>query len=59
VNVERRKLLQFAAGAAALLAVSQSAWAQAYPSRPITIIVPFDLLRRCSFDLLRRWLACM
>jgi len=51
VNVERRKLLQIAAGAAALLAVSQSAWAQAYPSRPITIIVPLHLLRR--------WLACM
>jgi tripartite-type tricarboxylate transporter receptor subunit TctC len=26
---------------AALLAVSQAAWAQAYPTRPITIVVPF------------------
>src|SRR3989442_2339765 len=37
----RRKFLHLAAGAAALPALSQIAWAQAYPSRPITIIVPF------------------
>jgi tripartite-type tricarboxylate transporter receptor subunit TctC len=28
-------------GVAALLGVSQAAWAQAYPTRPITIVVPF------------------
>jgi tripartite-type tricarboxylate transporter receptor subunit TctC len=28
-------------GVAVLLAVSQAAWAQAYPTRPITIVVPF------------------
>src|SRR5207248_1728750 len=37
----RRKFLYLAAGAAALPAVSRFAWAQAYPTRPITIIVPF------------------
>ena len=37
----RRKFLQLAAGAAALLPASQLAMAQVYPSRPITMIVPF------------------
>jgi tripartite-type tricarboxylate transporter receptor subunit TctC len=37
----RRKFLHLAAGAAALPAVSRIAWAQAYPVRPITMIVPF------------------
>ena len=37
----RRQLLHLAAGAAALPAVSRNAWAQAYPSRPITIVVGF------------------
>src|SRR5262245_75865 len=37
----RRKFLQVAAGAAALPAVSRLTWAQAYPSRQITMIVPF------------------
>jgi tripartite-type tricarboxylate transporter receptor subunit TctC len=36
----RRQFLQLAAGAAALPAVSRIARAQAYPSRPITFIVP-------------------
>jgi tripartite-type tricarboxylate transporter receptor subunit TctC len=36
----RRKFLHLAAGAAALPAVSRFASAQAYPSRPITMIVP-------------------
>lgn len=35
----RRHVLHLAAGAAALPAVSRSAWAQAYPSRPVRIIV--------------------
>ena len=38
----RRQVLYLAAGAAALPAVSQIAKAQAYPTRPITIIVPFS-----------------
>ena len=37
----RRKFLQLAAGAVALPAVARSAFAQAYPTKPITIVVPF------------------
>ena len=37
----RRKFLHLAAGAAALPAVSRIARAQTYPTRPITIVVPF------------------
>jgi tripartite-type tricarboxylate transporter receptor subunit TctC len=37
----RRRFLHLAAGTVALPAVSRLAWAQAYPSRPITMIVPF------------------
>src|SRR6516225_8183306 len=37
----RRQFLRLAAGAAALPAVSRNASAQAYPTRPITVIVPF------------------
>jgi hypothetical protein len=40
-ELARRKFLHLAAGAAALPAISQSAEAQAYPTRPITVIVPF------------------
>jgi tripartite-type tricarboxylate transporter receptor subunit TctC len=36
----RRQFLHLAAGAAALPAVSRFAWAQAYPSRPVRLIVP-------------------
>jgi tripartite-type tricarboxylate transporter receptor subunit TctC len=38
---QRRQFLHPAAGAAALPALSRIAWAQAYPSRPVRIIVPF------------------
>ena len=37
----RRQFLLLAAGAAALPTVSRFAWAQAYPSRPVRIIVGF------------------
>src|SRR5215467_11604373 len=37
----RRTFLHLAAGAAALPAVSRSARAQAYPTRPVRVIVPF------------------
>jgi tripartite-type tricarboxylate transporter receptor subunit TctC len=37
----RRQFLHLAAGAAALPAVSRVAWAQSYPTRPITMVVPF------------------
>jgi tripartite-type tricarboxylate transporter receptor subunit TctC len=41
MKLSRRRFLHLAAGAAALPAVSRLAWAQAYPTRPITMIVPF------------------
>jgi hypothetical protein len=37
----RRQVLHLAAGAGALLVVPRIAWAQAYPSRPVRLIVPF------------------
>src|SRR5262245_2410651 len=37
----RRQFLHLAAGAAALPAVSRIARAQAYPTRPIRLVVPF------------------
>jgi tripartite-type tricarboxylate transporter receptor subunit TctC len=41
MRLPRRQFLHLAAGAAALPALSRSAEAQAYPSRPITMVVPF------------------
>src|SRR5262245_3689037 len=41
MKLSRRQFLHLAAGAAALPAVSRIAWAQAYPTRPVRIIVPF------------------
>jgi len=41
VKLPRRRFLHLAAGAAALPAASRMAWAQAYPSRPVRIIVGF------------------
>src|SRR5262249_15401427 len=55
----RRQVLHLAAGAAALPAVSRFAWAQAYPIRPVRVIVPFapagstDIVAR----LMGQWLA--
>jgi tripartite-type tricarboxylate transporter receptor subunit TctC len=40
MKLPRRQFLHLAVGAAALPAVSRIAWAQVYPSRPITMIVP-------------------
>ena len=37
----RRQFLHLVGGAAAVPAVSALAWAQAYPSRPVRIVVPF------------------
>ena len=37
----RRRFLHLAAGAAALPLVSRAAWAQSWPARTITLIVPF------------------
>jgi tripartite-type tricarboxylate transporter receptor subunit TctC len=40
MKLPRRNFLHLAAGAAALPAVSRIAWAQAYPTRPVRVIVP-------------------
>jgi tripartite-type tricarboxylate transporter receptor subunit TctC len=41
MKLPRRQFLHLAAGAAALPVISRFAWAQAYPTRPVRIIVPF------------------
>src|SRR5262249_41526554 len=59
MKLPRRNFVHLAAGAAALPAVSRIASAQAYPSRPVRIIVPFppaglsDILAR----LVGQWLS--
>jgi len=63
MKLARRTFLQFAAGAAALSAIARSARAQAYPSRPITMVVPFpaggptDTVARIFGDHLRQALG--
>jgi tripartite-type tricarboxylate transporter receptor subunit TctC len=42
MKLPRRNFLHLAAGAAALPAASRFAWAQTYPSRRITVVVPFS-----------------
>jgi tripartite-type tricarboxylate transporter receptor subunit TctC len=41
MKLPRRNFLHLAAGAAALPAVSRIARAQAYPTKPVRLIVPF------------------
>jgi tripartite-type tricarboxylate transporter receptor subunit TctC len=41
MKLPRRQFLHLAAGAAALPAVSRMAWSQAYPARPVRILVGF------------------
>lgn len=62
-----RPRLRFVAAVLAALSVSASgfAWAQSYPSRPITLIVPFaaggrnDVLARIVGDKMSRALGLM
>ena len=59
MKLPRRNFLHLAAGAAALPAVPRIAWAQAYPTRPVRIIVGFpagggtDIVAR----LIGQWLS--
>jgi Tripartite tricarboxylate transporter family receptor len=63
MKLARRRFLHLAAGAVALPAVSRIAWAQAYPTRPITMIVPFaaggptDVIGRVLAERMRRSLG--
>jgi tripartite-type tricarboxylate transporter receptor subunit TctC len=59
MRLSRRQFLHLGAGTAVLLAVSRGVWAQAYPSRPVRMIVPFapagtsDIVAR----LIAQWLS--
>jgi tripartite-type tricarboxylate transporter receptor subunit TctC len=59
MKLQRREFLRLASAAAAMPAVSRSANAQSYPTRPITMIVPFpaggptDLIARVIGERMR------
>jgi tripartite-type tricarboxylate transporter receptor subunit TctC len=59
MKIHRRQFLQFAAAGVAVAASPQIAWSQAYPTRPVRIVVPFspaggaDIMAR----LISQWLS--
>src|SRR5215472_12221443 len=63
MKLPRRQFLHLAAGAAALPAISRMARAQAYPTRPITMIMPsapgagIDVIGRIVAERMRRSLG--
>ena len=63
MNLLRRRFLRLAAGAAALPALPQMAWSQAYPTRPVRMIVPYpagiapDIVTRIVADPLSKRLG--
>jgi tripartite-type tricarboxylate transporter receptor subunit TctC len=63
MKLQRRQFLHLVAGAAASAAIPHNASAQAYPSRPVTVIVPFpaagpaDVLARILSEPMRRSLG--
>ena len=40
MNLARREFLRLAAGATTITAITRAAWAQAYPARPLRLVVP-------------------
>jgi tripartite-type tricarboxylate transporter receptor subunit TctC len=63
MKLPRRQFLHLAAGATALPFAPQVVWAQAYPTRPITLIVPFaagggaDVVMRITAERMRSFLG--
>jgi tripartite-type tricarboxylate transporter receptor subunit TctC len=65
MRLPRRKFLQLATGAVALPVVPRIAWAQAYPTHPIRLVVPFppgggyDLIARPWSDKMKSLLGAI
>src|SRR5215470_7914051 len=59
MNLPRRRFVQLAAGAVVLAAMSRSACGEAYPTRPITIVVAYaaggttDIIARVMAERMR------
>ena len=61
MKLPRRTFLHLTAGAATLPAISRIAWAQAYPTRPVRILVgyaaggPLDISARLIAEETEKW----